>query len=113
MEFELPNVATLRRGRVWDTGAALTCITTPNAPTGRGYATSDLEALVKARSAWCCSTSLREFAGENALELALRYPHVLVLRTFSKAYSLCYLRIGYAWASVLIAGLQKRRTATT
>src|SRR5262249_6394818 len=32
---------------------------------------------------------------EHALELALRYPHVLVARTFSKAYSLCFQRVGY------------------
>jgi histidinol-phosphate aminotransferase len=25
----------------------------------------------------------------------LKYPHVLVARTFSKAYSLCFLRVGY------------------
>ena len=36
-----------------------------------------------------------EFADEHALPLALQHPHVLVARTFSKAYSLCYQRIGY------------------
>jgi len=51
-----------------------------------------------------------DFAGENALELALKYPHVLVLRTFSKAYALCYLRIGYAVGHpALVAGLQKAK----
>ena len=36
-----------------------------------------------------------DFARENALALALKYPHVLVARTFSKAYSLCFQRVGY------------------
>src|SRR5213079_1876912 len=36
-----------------------------------------------------------DFAGENAMKLALKYPHVLVARTFSKAYSLCFQRVGY------------------
>jgi histidinol-phosphate aminotransferase len=36
-----------------------------------------------------------DFANENALKLALKYPHVLVARTFSKAYSLCFQRVGY------------------
>ena len=29
------------------------------------------------------------------MTLALKYPHVLVARTFSKAYSLCFQRVGY------------------
>jgi len=51
-----------------------------------------------------------DFAEDNALALALRYPHVLVLRTFSKAYSLCFLRVGYAVGHPdLIAALDKMR----
>jgi histidinol-phosphate aminotransferase len=36
-----------------------------------------------------------DFARENAMVLALRHPHVLVSRTFSKSYSLCFQRVGY------------------
>jgi histidinol-phosphate aminotransferase len=36
-----------------------------------------------------------DFADENAMALALKYPHVIVARTFSKAYSLCFQRVGY------------------
>jgi histidinol-phosphate aminotransferase len=36
-----------------------------------------------------------DFAAENALALALAHPHVLVARTFSKAFSLCFQRVGY------------------
>jgi histidinol-phosphate aminotransferase len=36
-----------------------------------------------------------DFAPEHALELAAKHPHVLVARTFSKAYSLCFQRVGY------------------
>ena len=36
-----------------------------------------------------------DFAEETALSLALKYRHVLVARTFSKAYSLCFQRVGY------------------
>jgi histidinol-phosphate aminotransferase len=36
-----------------------------------------------------------DFAEQNALALALKHPHVLVARTFSKAYSLCFQRVGY------------------
>jgi histidinol-phosphate aminotransferase len=51
-----------------------------------------------------------DFAQENALALALNYPHVLVARTFSKAYSLCFQRVGYfVGHSALIEALHKIR----
>ena len=51
-----------------------------------------------------------DFARENALKLALKFPHVLVARTFSKAYSLCFQRIGYGIGHAdLIAALDKIR----
>ncbi len=51
-----------------------------------------------------------DFARENAFSLALELPHVLVARTFSKAYSLCFLRVGYlAGHAALIGALQKIR----
>jgi histidinol-phosphate aminotransferase len=97
MDFDLPSAVELRRGRVWDCGAALTFITTPNAPTGRGYPTAQLDDLVKIHErVVVLDEAYADFAGENAMELALRYPHVLVVRTFSKSYSLCGQRIGYA-----------------
>jgi histidinol-phosphate aminotransferase len=51
-----------------------------------------------------------DFARENALALALKYPHVHVARTFSKGYSLCSQRVGYFVGHPdLIATLQKIR----
>jgi len=51
-----------------------------------------------------------DFAREHAIGLALKHPHVLVARTFSKAYSLCFQRIGYfVGAAPLIEALQKIR----
>jgi histidinol-phosphate/aromatic aminotransferase/cobyric acid decarboxylase-like protein len=44
------------------------------------------------------------------MKLALKYPHVLVARTFSKAYSLCFQRVGYfVGHPELIAALHKIR----
>ncbi len=80
----------------WDFRAALTFVTTPNAPSGRGYATAELEALCRAqKGVVVLDEAYVDFARENALALALKYPHVLVARTFSKAYSLCFQRVGY------------------
>ncbi len=109
-DFGLPSTAELKAGR-WDFQAALTFITTPNAPSGRGYATAELEKLCRAqRGVVVLDEAYVDFARENALALALRHPHVLVARTFSKAYSLCFQRIGYFVGHPdLIAALQKIR----
>lgn len=110
-DFELPTPVQLRRARTWDFAAALTYITTPNAPTGRGYATADLDTLCRAqRGVVLLDEAYVDFANEHAMSLALKYPHVLVARTFSKAYSLCFQRIGYvAGHPELIAALDKMR----
>ncbi|HMO65931.1 MAG TPA: aminotransferase class I/II-fold pyridoxal phosphate-dependent enzyme, partial [Verrucomicrobiota bacterium] len=51
-----------------------------------------------------------DFTREHALELSLRHPHVLVSRTFSKAYSLCFQRVGYMVGHPeLIAALHRIR----
>lgn len=95
-DFALPDPDTLDRSKRWDWAAALTFVTTPNAPTGRGYTTAELEALCRrAKGVVVLDETYVDFAPENALQLALRYPNVLVSRTFSKAYSLCFLRVGY------------------
>jgi histidinol-phosphate aminotransferase len=86
-------------------------VTTPNAPSGRGYPTRELTALCKAqRGVVVLDEAYVDFANENALKPALKYPHVIVARTFSKAYSLCFQRVGYfVGHRELIAALQKIR----
>ena len=108
--FGLPSVADLKSGP-WDFQAALTFVTTPNAPTGRGYATAELETLCRSqRGVVVLDEAYVDFADEHAMPLALRHPHVLVARTFSKAYSLCFQRVGYfVGPAALIAGLHKIR----
>ena len=94
-DFDLPSVPALRRAR-WRFDAALTFITTPNAPSGRGYSTRALDVLCRAqRGVVVLDEAHVDFAPEHAMSLALSHPHVLVARTFSKAYSLCFLRVGY------------------
>lgn len=110
-DFDLPGLGTLRRGRRWRFNAALTFVTTPHAPSGRGYATRTLEQFCRAQQGLLVlDEAYVDFAAEHALELALRYPHVLVARTFSKAYSLCFQRVGYMVGHAeLIAALHKIR----
>ncbi len=95
-DFSLPSLRELKLGRVWDFRAALTFVTTPNAPSGRGYPAKELDELCRAhKGVVVLDETYVDFAEENAMALALKYPHVLVARTFSKAYSLCFQRVGY------------------
>ena len=91
--------------------AALTFVTTPNAPSGRGFKTPELEKLCRAqKGVVILDEAYVDFAEDNAMKLALKYPHVLVARTFSKAYSLCFQRVGYfVGHRDLIAALHKIR----
>jgi len=110
-DFSMPSVGELKRGKKWDFNAALTLVTTPNAPSGRGYSTRELEQLCRAqRGVVILDEAYVDFAADNALKLALKHPHVLVARTFSKAYSLCFQRVGYfVGHPELIVALHKMR----
>lgn len=108
-DFGLPSLTALRRGGRWDFRAALTFITSPNAPSGRGYPRAELAALCRVqRGVVVIDEAYVDFADEHALPLAIEYPHVLVARTFSKAYALCFQRVGYFVGHPdLIAALHK------
>lgn len=110
-DFAVPSPPELRKSGHWDFRAALTFLTTPNAPSGRGYSTRELDTLCAAqKGVLVLDEAYVDFAEEHALELALKHPHVLVSRTFSKAYSLCFQRIGYFIGHPeLIAALDKIR----
>jgi histidinol-phosphate aminotransferase len=110
-DFGLPSLKLLKRSKAWDFEASLTFITTPNAPSGRGYSTAELDALCRLqRGVVLLDEAYVDFGEENALRLALTHPHVLVARTFSKAYSLCFQRVGYCVGPAeLIAALDKLR----
>ncbi len=111
VDFSLPSTRELKRGGQWDFKAALSFITTPNAPTGRGYSRAELRDLCKAqRGVVVLDEAYVDFAKEDALKLASEFPHVLVSRTFSKAYSLCFQRVGYfVGHPALITALDKIR----
>lgn len=109
--FNLPAVDHLRQEGKWNFNAALTYVTTPHAPSGAGFSTAALESLSREqKGVLILDEAYADFARENALTLALKYPHVIVARTFSKAYSLCFLRVGYFVGHPdLIAALHKAR----
>ncbi|CAB3663857.1 histidinol-phosphate transaminase [Achromobacter kerstersii] len=54
---------------------------------------------------------LPEQDGPNSLEFVSRYPNVVLTRTFSKAYGLAGLRVGYGVAQAEVAAMLRRLRA--
>ncbi len=74
-------------------------LTSPNAPTGVGFANADIErALAGFKGLFVVDEAYAPFAKENAIPLLARYPNLVVVRTLSKAYALAGIRVGYALA---------------
>lgn len=72
----------------------------PNNPTGVIYTPEEIARLLDAapNTLVIVDEAYSEFAGQSAIQLLHRYSNLVVTRTFSKAYGMAGLRIGYAFA---------------
>lgn len=74
----------------------LTLIPNPNAPTGNLFDPNALKRLIKAAPGLIViDEAYYPFSGETLLPALKRSPNLLLLRTFSKAFSLGGVRVGY------------------
>jgi histidinol-phosphate aminotransferase len=75
----------------------LTFITTPNNPTGSAVTINEIEKIAKATSGLLVvDEAYAEFSNEvSAVTLIRKYPHVVVIRTMSKAFAFAGVRLGY------------------
>jgi histidinol-phosphate aminotransferase len=91
------------------TGAALTIVCNPNAPSGSFVSAEQLGRLAeKIKGVLLIDEAYVDFAEENCASLVKECDNVIILRSMSKGYSLAGLRFGYAIAApALIAGLMK------
>jgi histidinol-phosphate aminotransferase len=90
-------------------GARMFVLTSPNAPTGVGFPTADIARILEGFGGLVVvDEAYAPFARENAIGLLSRYRHLVVVRTFSKAYALAGLRVGYALADPEVIGLLDR-----
>jgi len=101
-EFNLP-------AKLAGTGAALTIVCNPNAPTGSFVSIDELASLADdLEGVLLVDEAYVDFAEDNAARLVTEFDNVIVLRSMSKGYGLAGLRFGYAMAPTdLIAGLMK------
>jgi histidinol-phosphate aminotransferase len=91
--------------------APITYVCTPNNPTGLPIAPATLQhVLAQAAGLVFVDEAYAEFAGTNLAREAPAHGRMLVFRTFSKAFGLAGLRVGFAvGARPLIAELEKAR----
>ncbi len=75
----------------------LTFVTTPNNPTGEAISIQEIEKLAASTPGLLViDEAYAEFSDEkSAVTLIAQYPHVVVIRTMSKAFSFAGARVGY------------------
>ena len=96
----IPGDFTLPVDRLVATGGTILFITCPNAPLGIRFPNTELAELAdRFDGVLVIDEAYAEFASGNALELLRAHPRVVITRTFSKAYALAGLRVGYGLAS--------------
>jgi len=80
-----------------DPGIVVLC--NPNNPTGNAADIRDIEAIAESVKALVVvDEAYVEFGGESCLPLLGRHQNLLVMRTFSKAFGLAGMRVGYLLA---------------
>ena len=85
---------------VKDSEAALAVVCNPNNPTGNVLTTDAIEYIAKnIDCAFLVDEAYVEFYGASSVSLIKKYPHLIVARTFSKAYGLAGARVGYMIAN--------------
>ena len=90
-------------------GANLFLLTNPNAPTGVAFAPEALEGIVAAFDGiFVIDETYAPFADVDCVSLLAEHRRVVITRSFSKAYSLAGLRVGYALADAAVIGLLDR-----
>jgi len=75
-------------------------ICSPNNPTGNASSIEEIESvLCQVSCLVVLDQAYLEFGGEDCRPLLEKYPNLIILRTFSKAFSLAGLRVGYMLAN--------------
>lgn len=84
--------------------AKLIAICAPNNPTGTVYAADDLRRVAAESGALLIvDEAYAEFCGQNLRPMLDEFDNVILVRTFSKAYAMAGLRVGYALTTPALA----------
>jgi histidinol-phosphate aminotransferase len=84
-------------------------LTSPNAPTGVGFSNAEIEQVLQRFSGLLVvDEAYAPFAHESADALLSKYPHLVIVRTLSKAYALAGIRVGYAVGNAQVIDILDR-----
>lgn len=98
--------------RAFKPNARLLYICSPNNPTANQLKPREIEALIEDfQGIVLVDEAYAEYADYSVVPLTKKYKNLIVLRTFSKAFSLAGLRLGYAIASSSLANVLNRMPA--
>lgn len=82
---------------------------TPNNPTGGSLSAAELRRVLRVGLPTVIDEAYYEFSGDRSFtHLIHEFPNAIVLRTFSKAYGLAGVRLGYALANPVACRLLSR-----
>ncbi|MGN0035517.1 MAG: histidinol-phosphate transaminase [Coriobacteriales bacterium] len=97
-DFSLDESAVVERLAEGDVD--LSIVTSPNNPTGNVVGRATVERMLEASDALVVvDEAYAEFSGSTVTDLVREHENLLVLRTFSKAYALAGVRVGYVLGS--------------
>ena len=96
-----------------DSNTRIVFVANPNNPTGTWLDTNTLESFISSTPANCLvvlDEAYLEYANTAAdtTSWLRKYPNLVITRTFSKAFGLAGLRVGYALSSAQIAAVLNR-----
>ena len=95
--------------RIAASGARIFFLTSPNAPTGVGFPSAEIAGVLGSFGGLLVvDEAYAPFARENATGLLAAHRNLVVVRTFSKAYALAGIRVGYALADPGVIALIDR-----
>lgn len=101
--FDLPMDA------IASSGANIFFLTSPNAPTGVHFAPQSIAALLEQfPGILVVDETYAPFAESDCVSLLADNPRLVIVRSFSKAYALAGMRVGYAMAHPTIINLLDR-----
>ena len=109
IEVPFPDDFKLPTAGLGEHGQTVTIVCNPNAPSGTLTPLATLEDLARTlRGLLVVDEAYIDFGAGTALPLVHRYPNVVVLRTFSKSFSLCGMRVGLGFGHPeVVAALAK------
>ena len=88
--------------------AKLVVICSPNNPTGNLIDRESIKKILDSGVTTILDNAYYEFSGEDYTDLIVKYSNLIILRTFSKAFSLAGMRVGYGIAdSKFISEIKK------